>query len=53
MQREKPNDDPRQRTDKETFKQTETPWKQPVEKEQDQGELSPEDLERWHRTNTH
>lgn len=53
MQREKPNDDPRQRTDKETFQQTDKPWKQPVESEQDPGELSEEDLERWHKTNTH
>ncbi len=52
MQREKPTDDPRQRNDKETFKQTEEPWKGPVEKEQQSGELTPEDLERWHKTNT-
>jgi hypothetical protein len=52
MQQEKPNDDPRQRTDKETFKQTDKPWKRPVEKEQQSVELSEEDLERWQRTNT-
>jgi len=34
-------------------KQTNTPWKQPVEKEQDPGKVSAEDLERWQRTNTH
>lgn len=34
-------------------KQTNEPWEQPVEKEQDPGKLSPEDLERWQRTNTH
>ncbi len=34
-------------------KPTNEPWKQPVEKEQDPGNLSPEDLERWQRTNTH
>lgn len=52
MQREKPNDDPRQRTDKETFQQTDKPWKGAVEKEQRPGDLSEEDLERWQRTNT-
>jgi hypothetical protein len=36
-----------------SMKQTNEPWKQPVEKEQNPGHLSPEDLERWHRTNTH
>ena len=34
MSREKPNDDPRQQTDSDSFKQTDKPWKQPVEKEQ-------------------
>ncbi|WP_424632167.1 hypothetical protein [Bradyrhizobium sp. SYSU BS000235] len=53
MDREKPNSDLRQRTDKKTFEQTNEPWKQPVEKEQDPGELTPDDLERWHKTNTH
>jgi hypothetical protein len=52
MQQEKPNDDPRLRTDKETFSQSEKPWKRQVEKEQQSGELSEEDLERWQRTNT-
>lgn len=36
-----------------SMKQTNEPWKQPVEKEQNPGNLSPEDLERWQRTNTH
>ena len=53
MQREKQNNDPRERTDKETFQQTDEPWKQPIESEQDPGELSEKDLERWHKTNTH
>lgn len=34
-------------------KQTNEPWKQPVEKEQDPGTVTKEDLERWQRTNTH
>jgi len=37
----------------ENMKQTNEPWKQPVEKEQNPGKLSPEDLERWQRTDTH
>ncbi|MBS0531377.1 MAG: hypothetical protein JSS22_18610 [Proteobacteria bacterium] len=45
--------DPRQRTEKKTMSQTDKPWKQPIEKEQDSGTLSPEDLERWQNTNTH
>lgn len=53
MSRETPKDDPRQQTDEKTMKQTNKPWKQPVEKEQDPGKLSPEDLERWQRTDTH
>jgi hypothetical protein len=42
--------DPHQHTDDKTMKQTNEPWKQPVEKEQDPGNLSPEDLERWQKT---
>ena len=51
MSQTKPTDDPRQRTDWRTNKQTDEPWKGPVEKEQ-QGARK-EDLERWHETNTH
>jgi hypothetical protein len=51
MSQEKPDDDPRQRTDWGSKKQTEKPWKGPVEKEQKPG--PPPDLERWHETNTH
>jgi hypothetical protein len=36
-----------------SMKQTNEPWKQPVEKEQDPGSVSAEDLERWQRANTH
>ncbi len=44
MSREKPNDDPRQRTDWKNTKQTDEPWKGPVEKEQKPGGPPP-DLE--------
>jgi hypothetical protein len=53
MSKEKPSDDPRQRTDRKSLKQTEEPWKGPVEKEQKPGALSDFDLEKWHSTNTH
>lgn len=52
MSQEKPNDDPRQRTDWGSKKQTDKPWKGPAEKEQKPGGPPP-DLERWHKTNTH
>jgi hypothetical protein len=39
--------------DADSMKQTNEPWKQPIEKEQHPGKLSPEDLERWQKTNTH
>ena len=51
MTRETPKDDPRQRTDEPTFKQTEKPWEGNPEKEQPQG--SKHDLEKWQRTHTH
>jgi hypothetical protein len=35
------------------MKQTNEPWKQPVEKEQDPGRVSADELERWQKTNTH
>ncbi len=53
MSREKPTDDPRQRTDKSTFKQTDEPWKQPVEKEQNPKGVPKPDLEKWHKSSTH
>jgi hypothetical protein len=52
MSREKPGDDPRQRTDEKSTKQSNEPWKAPVEKEQKPGGPPP-DLEKWHDTNTH
>lgn len=36
-----------------SMKQTNEPWKQPVEKEQDPGKVSAGALERWQKTNTH
>jgi hypothetical protein len=50
--REKPTDDPRQQTDWKNTKQTDKPWKGPVEKEQKPGGPPP-DLEKWHESNTH
>ncbi len=52
MSKEKPNDDPRQKTDSETSKQTDQPWKGQVEKEQKNGDAEI-DLEKWHETKTH
>ena len=51
MSKEKPNDDPRQRTDWKNTKQTDQPWKGQVEKEQKSNGRS--DLEQWQETNTH
>ena len=53
MSKEKPGDDPRQRTDAETTKQTDKPWNGPVEKEQRSDGAPKPDLEKWHDTNTH
>jgi hypothetical protein len=54
MSKEKPGDDPRQRTDdQESTKQTNKPWKGPVEKEQRSDGAPKPDLEKWHDTNTH
>lgn len=36
-----------------SMKQTNEPWKQPVEKEQEPGRVSSDDLERWQKTKTH
>jgi hypothetical protein len=52
MGQAKPTDDPRPRTDWKTTKQTDEPWKGPVEREK-QGGPRKEDLERWHETDTH
>jgi hypothetical protein len=52
MSKETPSDDPRQKTDWKTTRQTDEPWKGPVEKDQKPGNSKP-DLEKWHDTNTH
>jgi hypothetical protein len=52
MSREKPNDDPRQKTDWGSHRQTDEPWKEKPEKEQRSGPVKP-DLEKWQETNTH
>jgi hypothetical protein len=53
MSQEKPTDDPRERTDKGSLKQTNEPWKQPAEKEQEPQGAKNSDLERWHKSSTH
>jgi hypothetical protein len=53
MSKEKPTDDPREQTDWKTNKQTDEPWKQPVEKEQKPGGAPKPDLEKWQESNTH
>jgi hypothetical protein len=52
MSEEKPNDDPRERSDWKSTRQIDKPWNGPVEKEQKPGGPAP-DLEKWHETNTH
>jgi hypothetical protein len=51
MNKEKPNEDPRQQTDWKNTKQTDQPWKGPVEREPRNEDRI--DLEKWHDTNTH
>jgi hypothetical protein len=46
-----PNEDPRQQTDWKNTKQTDQPWKRPVEREQRNEDRI--DLEKWHDTSTH
>lgn len=52
MSKETPKDDPRQRTDAKTHRQTDEPWKGNPEKEQ-ASHAEKDDLERWHKSNTH
>jgi hypothetical protein len=52
MSRETPKDDPRQRTDKPSIKQTDEPWKGNPEKEQ-RSSVRKDDLEKWQRSDTH
>jgi hypothetical protein len=51
MSKEKPNEVSRQHTDWKNTKQTDQPWKGPVEREQTNEDRL--DLEKWHDTNTH
>jgi hypothetical protein len=51
MTKEAP-EDPRQRTDKDTFRQTDKPWKGNPEKEQ-RSQAEEIDLETWQRSGTH
>ena len=51
MSKEKPNEDPRRQTDWKKTKQTDRPWKGPVEREQRNEDRI--DLEKWHDTDTH
>jgi hypothetical protein len=53
MSQEKPNDDPRQQTDTGSFKQSDKPWKQPAEKEQNPKGARKSDLEKWQQSDTH
>ena len=49
--RETPSDDPRQETDWPNTKQTNKPWKGPIEREQENE--APIDLEKWQESGTH
>jgi hypothetical protein len=51
-EQETPKDDPRQRTDQGSSKQTDKPWKGNPEKEQ-RSHVSKDDLEKWQRSSTH
>jgi hypothetical protein len=53
MSKETPKDDPRQRTDWPSKKQTDKPWRGNPEKEQLPPDRPKPDLEKWQRTNTH
>jgi hypothetical protein len=52
MSKETPTDDPRQKTDGGSLRQTDKPWKGPPEKEQKPSDHTP-DLEKWQETHTH
>ena len=53
MSQEKPGQDHREKTDSKSFKQTDEPWKKPVEKEQSPKGASKFDLEEWQKSDTH
>jgi hypothetical protein len=52
MSKEAPDNDTGERSDWKNTKQTDEPWKGPVEKEQKRSGPPP-DLEKWHETSTH
>jgi hypothetical protein len=52
MSKETPEDDPRQRNDWESNKQTNEPWKGNPEKDQQSG-TKKSDPDKWQETNTH
>ena len=52
MSKETPADDPRQKTDEGSLKQTDKPWKGPSEKEKKPRDPSA-DLEKGQETHTH
>jgi hypothetical protein len=52
MSKKTPEDDPRQKSDQGSHKQTDKPWKGNPEKEQ-RNDDAKIDLERWHEANTH
>jgi hypothetical protein len=53
MSKETPKDDPRQRTDWKTTRQSEKPWKGNPEKEQFDPNTPKPDLEQWQDSYTH
>jgi hypothetical protein len=52
MSKETPKNDPRERSDWGSPKQTDKPWKGNPEKEQRNGDEKP-DLEKWQESSTH
>jgi hypothetical protein len=52
MSNETPVEDPRQKPDGGSLKQTDRPWRGPPEQEQKPTDHTP-DLERWQDTHTH
>jgi hypothetical protein len=52
MSKETPKDDPRQKSDQRSHRQTNKPWKGNLEKEQ-RNDDAKIDLEKWHESNTH
>jgi hypothetical protein len=52
MSKETPADDPRQKTDEGSLRQTDKPWKGNPEREQ-RNDDAKIDLEKWQKSNTH